>query len=125
MDVVQYNICRQDDANLICNFIIEKNNKTTCYASCHVTYDRYFEFRTRNCYINSNLHIIELETVEEHRNKGYATKLLTYIKNFCNVHKIPTITLDDCSDRSRKPNNIYIKNNFKYVENNEPEMIWQ
>ena len=67
--------------------------------------------------------VVGIETNENHRGFGYATKLIKSLKNLCKILKIKKITLDDCSDNFLKHNNIYLNNNFCYIHKNEPEMI--
>ena len=64
---------------------------------------------------------------EEYTNKGLGTYLLWSLFDHivCNdfYKDINYIVWDDCSDRSRKNNNIYINIGAKYVNKYGPEMI--
>lgn len=73
---------------------------------------------------NETVTLLHLETNKHSQGRGYGDYLLkntiTYMKN----HKYKFIELDDMSDRAWEVNNIYIKNNFEYVNDYpEPEMI--
>lgn len=54
--------------------------------------------------------------------KGYATALLVYASKEAVRRGITVINLDDCSDKWRKPYNIYTKVGFEYVDEYGPEM---
>lgn len=71
---------------------------------------------------NDQCTILSLDTDINHQNKGHATKLLIKIEEFCRKNKVVKIILDDCTDNYRKPNNIYLKNGFNYIEDGFPEM---
>jgi GNAT superfamily N-acetyltransferase len=71
------------------------------------------------------LHILMLEVDDIHRNKGIASKLLSYAINDAEENNARTIYLDDASDfgplKCRPPpechkKNIYIKHGFKYMD---------
>ena len=63
-----------------------------------------------------------VQTRDDFRGKGYAKFLIQYVINRYKRF-IKQIELDDCSDRMMKPNNIYTKLGFQYIENDMPEMI--
>ena len=67
--------------------------------------------------------ILSLNTDIEYRNKGYATKLLYYVINYCKLNDYKTLYLDDCSDNFNKINNIYLNIGFNYINNGSPEMV--
>jgi len=75
-------------------------------------------------YRNTYCMIQYVFTKEEHRNKKYATYLLLYLKQYCKNNNVKIIKLDDCSDKFNHPNNLYLKNGFKYVTYGEPEMLF-
>ena len=54
--------------------------------------------------------------------KGCGTILLQALFHKAYQYGKKYIILDDCSDRFGKPDNIYIKNGFVYVNQGEPEM---
>lgn len=56
------------------------------------------------------------------KNKDYATHLLIYACTQAMKTGIPTMVLDDCTDRYRKPNNIYTKVGMNYINEEGPEM---
>ena len=68
--------------------------------------------------------IVSVHTYEQYRNKGFCTLLLQNILLFCNEKHIQTITLDDCTDNFNRPNNVYLKFGFHYINEGEPEMIY-
>jgi GNAT superfamily N-acetyltransferase len=67
--------------------------------------------------------ITSLYTFEGYRGKGYATVLLNWLFDEVKSKGYKTINVDDCTDLFRKPNNIYLVNGFKYIEEGYPEMI--
>lgn len=74
--------------------------------------------------INNNFNITNLYTDELHRNKYLATTLINCIKNTVKINKCISITVDDCTDRFLQTHNIYINNDFTYVTDGLPEMIF-
>jgi len=77
-----------------------------------------------NSIIDENTCIIKYIIVkDEFRNKGYGTMLLQELIEYCKECKINKIELDDMSDNFRKDNNIYLKNNFQYIDEGYPEMV--
>ena len=67
--------------------------------------------------------LTSLHTFEDYRGKGYATVLLNWLFDEVKSKGYKTINVDDCTDLFRKPNNIYLVNGFKYIEEGYPEMI--
>jgi GNAT superfamily N-acetyltransferase len=67
--------------------------------------------------------ITGLHTFEGYRGKGYATVLLNWLFDEVKSKGYKTINVDDFTDLFRKPNNIYLLNGFKYIEEGYPEMI--
>ena len=67
--------------------------------------------------------IISLYTFEGYKGKGYATTLLNWLFDEVKSKGYKTVKVDDCTDLFRKPNNIYLVNGFKYIEEGYPEMI--
>ena len=67
--------------------------------------------------------ITSLYTFEGYSGKGYATVLLNRLFDEVKSKGYKTINVDDCTDLFRKPNNIYLVNGFKYIEEGYPEMI--
>ena len=67
--------------------------------------------------------ITGLHTFEGYRDKGYATVLLNWLFDEVKSKGYKTINVDDFTDLFRKPNNIYLVNGFKYIEEGYPEMI--
>lgn len=67
-----------------------------------------------------------LNVYEDCRGKGFATALLWRLYDECvnTLKNIKYITWGDCSDRYAKSDNIYLKIGARYVEEGEPEMIW-
>lgn len=61
---------------------------------------------------------------EEKRGMGVGTKLMKSIQKWSTMWGAEKVTLDDCSDRFRKKNNLYIKCGFKYISKGHPEMSW-
>jgi hypothetical protein len=59
----------------------------------------------------------------KYQNLGYGTLILSKLIDYCKNNKIINILLDDMSDRFNEKNNIYIKNGFKYLQKDFPEMI--
>jgi len=55
--------------------------------------------------------------------KGYGTVLFLYACEEAKKRNIELVELDDCSDRYRKPHNIYIKLGMNYIDDYGPEMI--
>ena len=73
----------------------------------------------------SELYIQECYVKKEYRNQGYATRLLAFVKDYALKNVFACITLDDATNRFGKPNNIYIKNGFEYIDASEgPEMVY-
>ena len=70
-----------------------------------------------------SVNITGLYTFEAYRGKGYATTLLNWLFDNLKSKGYNTIKVDDCTDLFRKPNNIYLVNGFKYIEEGYPEMI--
>ena len=66
--------------------------------------------------------VTSLHTFEGYRGKGYATVLLNWLFDIVKYKGYNTITLDDCTELFRKPNNIYLTNGFEYIEEGYPEM---
>lgn len=64
-----------------------------------------------------------IKTNNEYQKKGYASKLINHMINYCRDSQISEINLDDMTDNYRKDNNLYLKNGFKYVDDNGPEMF--
>lgn len=64
-----------------------------------------------------------LKIEKKFRGNKYGIYLLDYVIKKSKKENIKRILLDDMSDKYRKPNNIYIKKKFKYVNNYGPEMI--
>ena len=89
------------------------------------------EPRHKNCSVlkayymdeDMSVSVTSLHTFEGYRDKGYATILLNWLFLEVKSKGCKTITLDDCTDLFRKPNNIYLVNGFKYIEEGYPEMI--
>lgn len=89
------------------------------------------EPRHKNCSVleaytdddEMSINVNSLYTFEGYRDKGYATILLNWLFLEVKYKGYKTITLDDCTDLFRKPNNIYLVNGFKYIEEGYPEMI--
>ena len=71
-----------------------------------------------------NCILLSLHTEDEYRNMGYGSILLKKIIKYCIENEIREILLDDCTDNFNKPNNIYLKSGFKYINEGEPEMIY-
>lgn len=92
------------------------------HAECVITYDRHINLRTRSVKTNGSCKIQTLWTKIEHRGKGYATQILKTIFLLCKQNNVKVIELDDCSDNYRKPDNIYVKNGFKYTTLSHHEM---
>jgi hypothetical protein len=68
------------------------------------------------------LTVIDLKSY--HPGKEYATHLMIHACKEAKKRGITNITLDDCSDRYRNNNNIYIKLGMNYeYEKDGPEMI--
>lgn len=68
-----------------------------------------------------------LNVYEDCRGKGFGTALLWRLYDECmncNIKNIKYITWGDCSDRYGKPDNLYVKIGACYVEEGEPEMLW-
>lgn len=66
-----------------------------------------------------------LTVYEDCRGKGFATALLWRLYDeSVNNNKIKYITWSDCSDRYGKLDNIYLNIGAYYVEEGEPEMLW-
>jgi GNAT superfamily N-acetyltransferase len=64
--------------------------------------------------------ITNLFTHEEHRNRGFGTRLLHRAIWEARRNKMLRIELDDCTDRG---STFYIQHGFQYVEPGFPEMI--
>jgi len=76
---------------------------------------------------NDEIVLMYINIEEEYTNKGLGTYLLWSLFDHivCNdfYKDINYIVWDDCSDRSRKNNNIYINIGARYVNKYGPEMI--
>ena len=108
--------CKEYERN---SYIIYINDKELSDLKSEINFScGYIEY-----YVNINARRMEIKWIqvnEKHRGKGYAKKL---ISNAINNHKINIVELDDCSDRFMKPDNLYIKMGFRYIEEEMPEMI--
>jgi len=60
------------------------------------------------------------------RGKGIATDMLWYFYDYIlsNFPLIKKVYWDDCSDKSRQIDNIYLKIGSNYVREFGPEMVW-
>lgn len=98
-------------------FNVKIKNKIVCEAECKT-------IRRSDLSNNTGLLIAYLETNIKFRNKGYGTKMINYIFNFCKKYNFEYILLDDCSDNI-PPHNIYYKLNC-YVKkfNTNSDYIW-
>jgi predicted acetyltransferase len=67
--------------------------------------------------------ILSLFVKEDFRNKHYGSYLLKKYIKICKNKNIKTIEVDDMSDNFNKSNNIYLQNNFNYINIGFPEMI--
>ena len=56
------------------------------------------------------------------KNKEYATYLITYSAKLAFENKIYKMVLDDCTNRYRKSNNLYLKLGLTYDDDFGPEM---
>ncbi len=64
-----------------------------------------------------------IRTKTDYQNKGYALKTMNYFIKLCKEIQLNKITLDDCSDRYKKSNNLYYNCGFKYLYDEGPEMV--
>jgi len=64
--------------------------------------------------------VTNLFTREEHRSKGYATRLLNRAIWEARRNKIGRLELDDCTDAG---NDFYVNRGFQYVTPGFPEML--
>lgn len=76
------------------------------------------------CYFSTEDNNITITNLRSNMSgKEYATHLIIYICKKANNQHIEYVTLDDCSNRYRDKNNIYIKLGFTYIDSYGPEMI--
>lgn len=54
--------------------------------------------------------------------RGYGTRLMIHVMKLYSLLGLRIIELDDCSDRQRQKNNIYVKLGLTYVCDHGPEM---
>lgn len=94
------------------------------YADCVLKYEKTINLRNRLIKTNGVFHILNLHTHPDYRNNGYASLLLKFIIQFCSQNMVRLITLDDCSDNYRKPDNIYLEHGFKYLDDGDNRMIY-
>ena len=86
-------------------FILLENDDIISSALCKDYVDEDTPSLSR--YVGLNL--LDLETNEKYRGKGYATKLLQYIISYCRQNGYYYIILDDATDVTDKYKNIYNK----------------
>jgi GNAT superfamily N-acetyltransferase len=68
--------------------------------------------------------IIELYVEEKYRGHKYGSMLIDHVIEKSKINNILVINVDDMSDRYRQFDNIYLKNGFKYVDEDGPEMVY-
>lgn len=100
-------------------FYINKHKIHHNYISNNDSVKSYIHF----VYDLNSAHMIFLKTHNIFKNKGFASFLLKLSINYLKEKKVKKIELDDMSNHSRSPNNIYINFGFKYINPYpEPEM---
>ena len=104
-------------------FCIESQDELFSTLECTISFTAHHILRKKNYYIDGKCYIRNLLTLCQHRGKGYANKLIMFLKNYCQNTRINEIRLDDCSQKFRCIDNIYIKNGFRYEHDYGPEMI--
>ncbi len=97
------------------------------YLSFSIHSDNPLITKHTKYYRNAYCTVQYLFTDLQHRNKGYATKLLLHLIELSEQsHRlIHCIKLDDCSDNFNKCNNLYLNCGFEYINHGEPEMIYR
>lgn len=96
-----------------------KNPTFTTYISHNIKYIGFIIWYVEN----SECNILYMEIYNSHKGKGFGSKLLKYVIDACTKKNVKLIKLDDCSENYLKPNNIYIKHNFQYINKPYPEMV--
>jgi len=86
-------------------FILLENDEIISSALCKDYVDEDSPSLRR--YVGLNL--LDLETNENYRGKGYASQLLQYIISYCRQNGYYYIILDDATDVTDKYKNIYNK----------------
>lgn len=71
----------------------------------------------------NKMYIIDLETKPKCRGNGFASILIKKIIDEAIKLKCNKIELDDASEYFQRPDNIYIKFGFEYINKGQPEMI--
>jgi hypothetical protein len=64
-----------------------------------------------------------IEAKKEYKNKGLSSFLLICAAYIADTFRLEIFELDDASDNFRKPNNLYTKLSFRYIEDGFPEML--
>ena len=93
------------------------------YIIFTIYYDNPLTTRNGTYFRNIHCSVDYVFTGEKYRNNGYATLLLTCLKQYCQNINVNFITLDDCSDNFNQTKNIYRNVGFKYLENGRHEMM--
>lgn len=63
-----------------------------------------------------------LRVDEAHRGRGFATRLLRILAEWCRDEGLRRIEVDDMTDRQRQVRNVYVLAGFSYVKSYGPEM---
>ena len=95
-------------------FILLENDEIISSALCKDYVDEDSPSLRR--YVGLNL--LDLETNENYRGKGYASQLLQYIISYCRQNGYYYIILDDATDVTDKYKNIYNKSSRSNSYNN-------
>lgn len=86
-------------------FILLENDEIISSALCK----EYVDEDSPNLRRYIGLNLLDLETNEKYRGKGYASQLLQYIISYCRQNGYYYIILDDATDVTDKYKNIYNK----------------
>jgi GNAT superfamily N-acetyltransferase len=113
-----------DESTTVITFNIYNESLSVSRADCELQYEKTINLRNRLIKVNAVCHICSLYTHPDHRNKGNASVLLKTIIHFCEQNMVRLITLDDCSDNYRKPDNIYREHGFEYLNDGDNLMIY-
>jgi len=71
-----------------------------------------------------NVHVLDVCTYRGYAGRGYASLLLNILLEEIPRTDFDTVTLDDCSDLFQHPRNIYLRHGFRYINEGQPEMVY-